>query len=187
MYAYSLPTVMTPVAEEQPEAIEEIKPKTIQQQIREEAENLETPQESIAFLKYMQKHAIKVQRLQKRLSSFSSGLFAVSLGVAAYAAFCYMTAEQVSASPKGHKLGASHEESNDGISQLFSGMSVMIWSMIAAKAKTGMSAAQNGQEKTVAGSLKSAGTLIVLIACAAGFNIYAQMDENTTQAARPTL
>ena len=56
-------------------------------------------------------------------------------------------------------------------------MSVVIWSLIAAKAKTGLDASQNGQTTTVASALKKAGSLIVLIVAASAFNVYAQMDQ----------
>lgn len=173
---------MTPVAVEQPE---EVKPKTMGETLREEAEALETPQESVAFLQYMQKHALKVQRLQKRLANFSSSLLTLSVIVAAYAMFCYMSQVKVAgASSKDHKLQATREESSpEGFSSLFNGISVMIWTMIAAKAKTGMNAATNGQAKTVESSLKSAGSLIVMIALAAGFNIYVQMEDFNSQSA----
>jgi hypothetical protein len=42
-----------------------------------------------------------------------------------------------------HKLGAS-KESSESLPAMFNGLSVVIWSMIAAKAKSGMSAAENG-------------------------------------------
>lgn len=60
---------------------------------------------------------------------------------------------------------------------MFNGLSVVIWSMIAAKAKTGMNAATSGEAKSVGNALKQAGALIFMIALASGFNIYAQMDD----------
>jgi hypothetical protein len=110
MYAYSLPTVITPTKEEVlPEQIEEEVPKTTEQIIAEEAQNLEKPTESVAYLQYMMKHAEKVNVLQKRLHSFSKSLCAVSVLIAGYAAMCYFTAETVASTPKPHgKLQASH-------------------------------------------------------------------------------
>jgi len=61
---------------------------------------------------------------------------------------------------------------------MFNGMSVVIWSMIAAKAKTGMTAAQSGESKSVGSSLRQAGTFIAMIVMACAFNIYAQMEES---------
>lgn len=60
------------------------------------------------------------------------------------------------------------------MSSTFNGLSVVIWSMIAAKAKSGLNAASSGEAKSVGQSLKNAGALILMIALASGFNIYAQ-------------
>ena len=62
------------------------------------------------------------------------------IAMSGFAVFCYMS--QSSAQSTHHKLGASLEgSSNDSTSSIFNGISIVIWSMIAAKAKTGMSAA----------------------------------------------
>merc|ERR1712127_279992 len=55
--------------------------------------------------------------------------------------------------------------------------------MVAAKAKTGLSAATKGEHKTVGDALKQAGALILMIAVASGLNIYVQMDDMNVQAA----
>ena len=62
MYAYSIPTVM-PIDHpaEEMQDLEESKPKTIQEQIVEEAQDLEKPADSVEFLQYMMRHAEKVQ------------------------------------------------------------------------------------------------------------------------------
>lgn len=65
-------------------------------------------------------------------------------------------------------------------------MSVLIWSMVAAKAKSGYSAASSGDSKTVGSYLKQASSLILMIMLASGFNIYAQQLE-TEQVAKPML
>lgn len=72
------------------------------------------------------------------------------------------------------------------MSAMFSGLSMLIWSLIAAKAKTGMSAATNGEFKSVSAGLKHAGTLILMIVVASGINVYMQMD-NLEQAAAPSF
>ena len=113
------------------------------------------------------------------------------IAMSGFAVFCYMSQSSVKSTH--HKLGASLEgSSNDGTSSIFNGISVVIWSMIAAKAKTGMSAAQDGSAKTVGGYLQQAGSLILMIALASGFNIYSQMDQVNFEAptvsyAKPTL
>ena len=55
---------------------------------------------------------------------------------------------------------------------MFSGISVFIWSLIAAKAKSGYTAASSSEEKTVGSALKNAGALIFMIALASGLNMY---------------
>jgi hypothetical protein len=62
MYSYPISTEVAPVVDN-----EEIAPKTLQDQIIEEAQTLEKPAESVAFLNYMMKHTQKVETLQKRL------------------------------------------------------------------------------------------------------------------------
>jgi len=96
----------------------------------------------------MMKHAEKVNTLQQRLASFSKMLMTTGLVVAGYATMCYMSQQTVATKGAG-KLQSSHESSDQGLSAMFNGMSVVIWSMIAAKAKTGMDASSNGQSKTV--------------------------------------
>lgn len=59
----------------------------------------------------------------------------------------------------------------------FNGLSVLIWSLVAAKAKTGLNAVTNSEAKSVSQSLKNAGALIFMIALASGFNIYAQQTD----------
>jgi hypothetical protein len=166
--------------------MEEVLPKTTQEQIIEEAETLEKPTESVAFLRYMMKHAERVEVLQQRLASFSRGLMATGVLVAGYAAMVYMTS---STAEKPHgRLSSGHGESSveqTGLNSMFNGISVVIWSMIAAKAKTGYSAANDGKAKNVQSALKQAGTLICLIALASGFNIYAAM--NDVQVAAPIV
>lgn len=175
MYNYSIPTVM-PVEPSTSEMmdLEEPKPKTVKEQILEEAESLEKPADSVEFLQYMMKHAEKVEQLQTRLQTFSKGLLGAGVLVAGYAAMCYFTATSQADSSKG-RLQASHgAQVEESMSSTFNGLSVVIWSMIAAKAKTGLNAASSGEAKSVGQSLKNAGALILMIALASGFNIYAQ-------------
>lgn len=122
----------------------------------------------------MLKHNEKVLSHQRRLASFSKMLLFAGVGLASFAMFCFMT--QTTAKAGQHKLGAS-KESSESLPAMFNGLSVVIWSMIAAKAKSGMNAAENGQLKTVSSYLQQAGSLILMIAVASGFNIYAQMDQ----------
>lgn len=72
---------------------------------------------------------------------------------------------------------------------MFSGISIAIWGLIAAKAQTGLSAATKGDTKTVGQSLQQAGALILMIAVAAGINMYAAVDDYSTPApiTKPTL
>ena len=81
--------------------LEEPKPKTLKEQILEEAESLEKPADSVEFLQYMMKHAEKVEQLQTRLQNFSKGLLGAGVLIAGYAAMCYFTATTQADSPKG--------------------------------------------------------------------------------------
>jgi hypothetical protein len=184
MYAYEETPldIRTIVAEVKPTA------KTTKEIIKEEAMKLETPQESVAFLNLMLKQNEKVQRHQRRLATFSKLLMFTGLAMAGFTAFCYMSTSTAKSTQ--HKLGASQGSSAEeqGLASMANGLSVLIWSMIAAKAKTGMSAASDGSSKSVTGYLKNAGTLVFMIALASGFNIYAQMDDlNSVSATTPTL
>jgi hypothetical protein len=72
------------------------------------------------------------------------------------------------------------------MNQMFSGVSVLVWGMIAAKAKTGMNAVANGEIKSVSQGLSQVGTLIMMIVVASGINIYLSMDQATTSAIAET-
>jgi hypothetical protein len=95
--------------------------------------------------------------------------------VASVALISYFQRMDAAAQPKG-RLSASNSSSDLDLSNMFSGMSVLIWSMVAAKAKAGMSASGSGDSKTVGSHLKQAGSLILMIMLASGFNIYAQLE-----------
>lgn len=53
---------------------------------------------------------------------------------------------------------------------------MVIWSLIAAKAKQGYDAAGSKDAATVGSALERAGALILMIAVAAGCNIYGQVE-----------
>ena len=137
------------------ESLVEVKEKTIEETIAEEAQLLEQPKDSEAFLKYMMRHAEKTSRLQKRLESFSRMLMTAAVLLAFGTAFIWLQTRSVK-SPK-HKLSSSQHDSSttefSSLSSVFNGLSVVVWSMIAAKAKTGLSAASSGDSKSVSSSL----------------------------------
>lgn len=64
---------------------------------------------------------------------------------------------------------------------MVSGISIAIWGMIAAKAKTGLAAATSGQTKSAGEALQQAGALIVMIVLASGLNLYGSMDSFSTE------
>lgn len=113
MYAYPVPVVTMPshqvLVQHQDE--EESAPKSVEQIIAEEAQHLDTPQESVEFLQYMMKHAEKVNLSQKRLQSFSRSLMAAGCLVAGYAAMCYASKNETTA-PNG-RLQATHQSSSE--------------------------------------------------------------------------
>lgn len=127
----------------------------------------------------MMKHAEKTDALKSRLESFSKGLFVAGIAVMSYAAYSYVSMTAVTKSNSQHKLGAGHESSFESASA-FNGLSVAIWGLVAAKAKTGLNAVSKGEVKSVGDALKQAATLMLMIAVASGFNIYAQADLSQT-------
>lgn len=124
----------------------------------------------------MMKHAEKVSMLQQRLESFSRGLFTAGIIFTCYASYCFLTYRASKASTSSsHKLGSSHESSSSDeadMAPVFNGISIAIWSMVAAKAKAGLSAASSGEHKTVKDYLWQAGALMFMVAAASCFNIY---------------
>lgn len=141
-----------------------------------EEENLETPSESVEFLQYVKKHQKKVEHHKRSMYNFHKMLFV--FGVAALG---YMTIrhfghaermhgdEDNSYSGRDHRLGASNEASGETSqsAQTFSMVSVAIWGLVVAKARTGMEASTKSDSTTVGGLVSKVGTICGLIAAAA--------------------
>lgn len=92
-------------------------------------------------------------------------------------------------SGRGHRLGASNETQVDDVSNfapVFSSLSVAIWGMVIAKAKTGMEAATKNDSATVGGLLKKTGFVIAMIVAASVFQLMAAMNTTTKAAAAPS-
>ena len=113
----------------------------VSKQIIEE-ENLETPQQSVKFLEYYQKHVEKTDKAQKRLQLWSKMALISSIIALAYMAYCYFSPAQSSrkmTSGRKPRLGASNvAEEADQMGSMFSGISVFIWGLVLTKAKQGM-------------------------------------------------
>jgi len=145
----------------------------VSKQILEE-ENLETPQQSVKFLEYYQKHVEKTERQQKRLQVFSKAFALTSVLALAYMAYCYFSPAQTARKTAGGKphLGAgSVAEETDEMSGMFSGISVFIWGLVLAKARSGMEAANTKDSGSVGGLLKKSAGLIFMIAAASVFQL----------------
>ena len=140
------------------------------------AEELETPKQSIAFLKLFQKSA-------ERVESLSSSLKKVSVLVGVVAAFCLVTAifrYTASVQAPAKKLqnpladGAEYVNANGDIdlSSLSKGLSMFIWGLVLAKAKAGVTAAASKDHKTVSSSYgKTVGIMLLIgVASIAKYN-----------------
>lgn len=169
MFNYSAPEVIDSAR----------KPESLKAVITAEAQHLETPAESEAFLKHMMRHAQKVSTNQKRLATFSRFLMTTGVVLAAGSAFLWLAHTETSAASAKPKLGQSSQDTTE-VANMFSGISIAIWGMIAAKAKTGLSAATKGESKTVGEALQQAGALILMIAVASGINMYTSVDDYST-------
>jgi len=97
------------------------------------------------------------------------------ISVLAFGALSYMESRSVAASSKA-KLGAAQD--NIDMSATINGISMVIWSLVAAKAKQGYDASGSKDASTVASALEKAGSLILMIVVAAGCNIYSQMESH---------
>jgi len=174
--AYSVPMVQqTPQTvqyqAQQPD-IEQPK-KSGNERIAEYSQKLQKPTESIAFLEYFSKHLAKVEFMEKNVRYASYALM-VPAGLAlTFAAFCYMESQ------KKIKLGASMNDAE--MSQAMNGISMIIWGLVAAKAKHGFDAAGSKDSATVTGTLQRIGMLCVMIAAAAGFNVYGNYEAQQAQ------
>lgn len=103
------------------------------------------------------------------MSKFSVLLLGAGLSVLAYGALSYLESRSVATSARA-KLGASIEAAD--MSSAINGISMVIWSLIAAKAKQGYDASGSKDTQTVAGALERVGSLIFMIVVAGGLNIY---------------
>lgn len=112
-----------------------------------------------------------MENLQQRLSKFSVLLMGAGLSVLAYGAMQYMERYSVTATPKGRLGAASVVESAD-MSTALNGISMVIWSLVAAKAKQGYDVSGTKDTTTVASALERVGSLILMIVVASGCNVY---------------
>jgi len=78
----------------------------------------------------------------------------------------YATPAPEHSSYNSHRLGASNTAESSVQSQAFSSISVMIWGLVVAKAKSGVDAAQSKDASSVGGLVKKVGTICALIAVA---------------------
>ena len=100
MFNYSAPDVIDSTK----------KPDSLKAVITAEAQHLETPAESEAFLKHMLRQAQKVSTNQKRLATFSRFLMTIGVTLAAGSAFLWLTQTETSAASAKPKLGQSSQE-----------------------------------------------------------------------------
>ena len=141
----------------------------VPKQILEE-ENLETPQQSVKFLEYYQKHVKKTDEAREKLHSFSKFLMISSLVALGFMAYEFLVPAQTPRNYGKPRLGAGKVEAEtDEMSGMFSGISVFIWGLVLAKARSGMDAATQKDAGTVGGLLKRSAGIIFMIAIASVF------------------
>lgn len=91
-----------------------------------------------------------------------------------YMFYCYFSPAQTSRRSVGGKprLGAANAaEETDEMSSMFSGISVFIWGLVLAKARSGMEAATTKDSGNVGGLLKKSAGLMFLIGVASVFQL----------------
>ena len=144
-----------------------------------EEENLDRPKDSVEFLQYVKKHQKKVDTHRRRVHSMSKGLMLLGFAGMAFMAYNWWTRpvhHEKHYSGKNHRLGASAEVEDDGTGMIFKSMSLAIWGLIVSKAKSGLEAASQSEEKSVGATVKKIGALCGLIVAASLFQLMAQQN-----------
>ena len=109
-----------------------------------------------------------------------------SVAALGYMAYCYFSPAQAGRKTAAGKprLGAgSVAEETDEMSGMFSGISVFIWGLVLAKARSGMEAASSKDSGSVGGLLKKAAGLIFMIAIASVFQLLSTYKAEMTPSA----
>ena len=175
---------MRPVEHVQVSQAEPIKKASTASEIIE-AEGLEAPSESVEFAQYMHNHMGKTAKAKSTLSKISKVTMVIAIGSLAYVCFTLMTTMKFGSGPKsstGHaRLRATMEEDDNSMSMTLNALSVMVWGMVAAKAKAGMNAANSDDHTTVKGMLKKATNLILMIVFASFVKFGAEMSQKQTK------
>ena len=95
-----------------------------------------------------------------------------------------MESRSLATSPKG-KLGSAIDQTD--MSTAINGISMVIWSLVAAKAKQGYDASGSKDTQTVGSALERVGSLILMIVVAGGLNIYSQMESQQQVMIKPKV
>ena len=145
-----------------------------------EDENLDRPKDSVEFLQYVKKHQKKVDTHRRRVHTMSKGLMVLGFAGMAFMAYNWWTRpvhhHEKHYSGKNHRLGASAEVEDDGTGMIFKSMSLAIWGLIVSKAKSGLEAASQSDEKSVGATVKKIGAFCGLIVAASLFQLMAQQN-----------
>lgn len=157
-----------------------------------EAEGLERPSESVEFAQYFHNHMGKTEKAKASLNKISKVTMAIALGSLFYVCFTLMSTMKFGAPAHhgGHaRLRASREEDGNQMAMTLNALSVMVWGLVAAKAKTGMQAASSDDHTTVKSALKKATNLVLLIVFASFVKFGAEMSQKNFNipAGHPTL
>ena len=142
-----------------------------------EQAQLEKPSESIRFLEYFSAHTKKVDYHRQRLQSYSKALLVLGMGAFAFTAYKTLLSYETSQTYGKGKLGAS-DSSSDPMQMAFHSMSLMIWGLVASKAKQGLDAASSKDVTTVSSKFSNAISMSVLCILATALQMYGSQQMN---------
>lgn len=123
--------------------------------------------------------------------TWSKVLFVVGLTAFSFGAFHMFMAYETPKTAYGKgKLGASSDNSSDPIKMAMNSMSVVIWGLVAAKAKTGLNAASAKDASTVSQAFSRVISMSLLIVLATCLNLYSSntldLDDSLTLSSEKT-
>eukprot|EP00117_Sycon_ciliatum_P031324 scpid78907/ scgid24523/ len=161
-----------------PQVVEE-KPETpVSQPIDDIEASLEPVQTNEKFLKKLANSKKKVLKQAKSLQRFSYGMGGIAILLAAGSLVSAMSlkyqakkADMEAQTGEGHMLQSSKSGFNLHSLSWSSLISTMIWSLVAAKAKSGISAASKPESVSIKAAAKKGIFMVVLIAIATGMKL----------------
>jgi len=141
-----------------------------------EEENLDHPKDSVEFLEHVKNHEKKTRHHKHRLHKCSKILLIVGVVMLGYMGLRHMVHkrnmhrierdqnEEEHFGGRRHRLGASAQVEDTSYGQTFSAISVAVWGLVIAKAKSGIEAAQKNDVESVGAAVKKITVFTALIA-----------------------